>query len=53
MFEELGYEPPKLSKKNVSKHKHYSEYYDDETREFVGHLFEKDIKELGYEYQTI
>ena len=50
MFEELGYEPPKLSKKNVSKHKHYSEYYDDETREFVGHLFEKDIKEFGYEY---
>ena len=50
MFKELGYEPPKLSKKNVSKHKHYSEYYDDETREFVGHLFEKDIKEFGYEY---
>jgi len=53
MFEELGYEPPKLPNKNVSKHKHYSEYYDDETREFVGKLFEKDIKEFGYEYQTI
>jgi len=53
MFEELNYEPPKLPKKGASKHKHYSEYYDDETREFVGKLFEKDIKEFGYEYQTI
>ena len=53
MFKELGYEAPELPKKNTSKHKHYSEYYDDETRKFVGKLFEKDIKEFGYEYQTI
>lgn len=50
MFEVEGYEPPKLPKKNVSKHKHYSEYYDDETREFVTQLFERDIKTFGYTF---
>ena len=53
MFEELGHKPPKLPKKNVSKHKHYSEYYDYETREFVGKLFERDIKVFGYEFERI
>ena len=53
MFEQIGQEPPKLPKKNISKHKHYSEYYDDETRKFVGHLFKKDIEEFGYEFETI
>ena len=53
MFEELGYKPPELPKKNISKHKHYSEYYDDETREFVGKLFKRDIEVFGYEFETI
>jgi hypothetical protein len=51
MFEEIGYEPPKLPVKNESKHKHYSEYYDDESREFVGHLFKKDIETFGYKFE--
>tara|TARA_Y100000310_G_scaffold217599_1_gene218649 strand:- start:2 stop:862 length:861 start_codon:yes stop_codon:yes gene_type:complete len=53
MFEEIGYEPPKLPKIGACKHKHYSEYYDDETRKFIGRLFEKDIKEFGYEFERI
>ena len=53
MFEQLGHEPPKLPKKNTSKHKHYSEYYDDETHEFIGKLFEKDIREFSYEFERI
>lgn len=52
MFENFGYEPPKLPKKNVSKHKHYSEYYDDETREFVSYLFKRDIDAFGYKFEN-
>tara|TARA_Y100000034_G_scaffold129194_1_gene185214 strand:+ start:172 stop:1071 length:900 start_codon:yes stop_codon:yes gene_type:complete len=52
LFKKIGRKPPRLSKKNVSKHTHYSEYYDDETREFVRHLFKKDIEEFGYNFET-
>ena len=51
MFKELGYDPPKLPVINKYKHKHYSEYYDDETREFVGYLFKKDIDAFGYKFK--
>ena len=50
MFERIGHKPPKLPNKNVSKHKHYSEYYDDESREFIEQLFKKDIETFGYKF---
>lgn len=34
-----------------SKHKHYSHYYDDESRMIVSKLFSKDIKLLGYNFE--
>ena len=38
---------------NKGIRKHYSEYYDNETKEFVADMYSQDIKLLGYSYNSM
>jgi hypothetical protein len=48
MCEGLGLKPPNFPHLNISDHRHYTEYYDDETQDIVAKRYAKDIEHFGY-----